>query len=138
MLPLMQVLGGWTLIAILCASMSTGTGAILATSTVMSHNIWRKVPGRFGSTDENLLRIVRFAAVPMTIIACVVAALAYNPGGLAWKNWQTLASSLGQVVPGTASGQRTRVLGQLWQLRRDWAVTGLQLAVQGYRLTSAA
>eukprot|EP00775_Hariotina_reticulata_P010197 gene10197-10358_t len=77
-----RVLGGWTMIAILCASMSTGTGAILATSTVMSHNIWRKVPGRFGSTDQNLLRIVRFAAVPMTAIACVVAALAYNPGYL--------------------------------------------------------
>jgi Na+/proline symporter len=38
-----QVLGGWTVLAILCASMSTATGAILATSTVMAHNIFRKV-----------------------------------------------------------------------------------------------
>jgi hypothetical protein len=30
-------------LAILCASMSTATGAILATSTVMAHNIFRKV-----------------------------------------------------------------------------------------------
>jgi Na+/proline symporter len=39
----MQILGGWTVLAILCASMSTATGAILATSTVMAHNIFRKV-----------------------------------------------------------------------------------------------
>ncbi|KAF8071320.1 cho-1 [Scenedesmus sp. PABB004] len=76
-----RILGGWTMVAILCASMSTGTGAILATSTVMTHNLWRKVP-RFGTTDETLLRIVRFAAVPMTAIACVVAAVTYNPGYL--------------------------------------------------------
>lgn len=38
-----QILGGWTVLAILCASMSTATGAILATSTVMAHNIFRKV-----------------------------------------------------------------------------------------------
>lgn len=39
----LQLLGGWTVLAILCASMSTATGAILATSTVMAHNIFRKV-----------------------------------------------------------------------------------------------
>jgi len=39
----LQLLGGWTVVAILCASMSTATGAILATSTVMAHNIFRKV-----------------------------------------------------------------------------------------------
>lgn len=37
-----QILGGWTVLAILCASMSTATGAILATSTVMAHNVFRK------------------------------------------------------------------------------------------------
>lgn len=43
LLLLSQILGGWTVLAILCASMSTATGAILATSTVMAHNIFRKV-----------------------------------------------------------------------------------------------
>lgn len=41
----LQVLGGWSVLAILCASMSTATGAILATSTVMAHNLFRKVRG---------------------------------------------------------------------------------------------
>uniref|UniRef100_A0A383W3V0 Uncharacterized protein n=2 Tax=Scenedesmaceae TaxID=3086 RepID=A0A383W3V0_TETOB len=76
-----RVLGGWSVLAILCASMSTATGAILATSTVMAHNIFRKVP-RIGATDANLLRVVRIFAIPMTGLACLVAALAYNPGYL--------------------------------------------------------
>ncbi|PNH00857.1 High-affinity choline transporter 1, partial [Tetrabaena socialis] len=37
-----KALGAWTLVAIVTASMSTADGAILATSTVMAHNIWRK------------------------------------------------------------------------------------------------
>jgi Na+/proline symporter len=39
-----KVLGAWVMIAIIAASMSTATGAILATSTVMANNIWRKLP----------------------------------------------------------------------------------------------
>jgi hypothetical protein len=42
------------MVAILCASMSTATGAILATSTVLAHNIWRKVP-KIGSSEKNML-----------------------------------------------------------------------------------
>ncbi|KAF6257333.1 Sodium:solute symporter family-domain-containing protein [Scenedesmus sp. NREL 46B-D3] len=76
-----RILGGWTVLAILCASMSTATGAILATSTVMAHNIFRKVP-KIGATDKNLLLIVRIFTVPMTALACMVAVLAYDPGYL--------------------------------------------------------
>lgn len=40
-----RALGAWTMVAIVTASMSTADGAILATSTVMAHNLWRKVGG---------------------------------------------------------------------------------------------
>ncbi|KAI8470481.1 MAG: Sodium:solute symporter family-domain-containing protein [Monoraphidium minutum] len=76
-----RVLGGWTIIAVMSASMSTADGAILATSTVMANNLLRKVP-RFGASDKNLLMVVRLTIVPMATLACVVAASAYNPGYL--------------------------------------------------------
>jgi Na+/proline symporter len=37
---------------------------------------------RIGATDKNLLLVVRIFAIPMTGLACLVAALAYNPGYL--------------------------------------------------------
>lgn len=70
------VLGAWFLIAIVAASMSTADGAILALSTVISHNLARKLP--FGISDDNLLLVSRFSAVPITIVAAIIAAL--NPG----------------------------------------------------------
>lgn len=41
----------------------------------------KQVP-RFGTTDKNLLLVARVFAIPMTGLACMVAALAYNPGYL--------------------------------------------------------
>lgn len=37
---------------------------------------------KIGATDANLLMVVRIFAIPMTGLACLVAALAYNPGYL--------------------------------------------------------
>ncbi|KAG2486309.1 hypothetical protein HYH03_015013 [Edaphochlamys debaryana] len=74
-------LGGWVLVAIVTASMSTADGAILATSTVMAHNIWRKVP-RIGTNEGNLLWVARIFHVPMTLAACAIAAWSYNPAYL--------------------------------------------------------
>jgi hypothetical protein len=37
---------------------------------------------KIGATDKNLLLVVRIFAIPMTGLACMVAALAYNPGYL--------------------------------------------------------
>lgn len=76
-----RFLGGWVMVAIMAASMSTATGAILATSTVMAHNVWRKIP-KVGTSDNNLLLVARLFVVPMTVVACVVASVAYNPGYL--------------------------------------------------------
>lgn len=73
-------LGAWCLIGIVAASMSTCDGAILAMGTVFSHNIVRNL-GSFLPcfsdklvTTENLLTLARFASVPLTAIAAVVAA----------------------------------------------------------------
>ena len=44
--PMNAFIGGWVLLAIVAASMSTGDGAILAMSTVWSHNLCRKLPVR--------------------------------------------------------------------------------------------
>ncbi|CAN0248888.1 unnamed protein product, partial [Hapterophycus canaliculatus] len=74
-------LGCWVLIGICAASMSTSDGAILAISTVLSHNIARKaIPGGGRFSDETLLKFVRFSIVPVTLIACIVASLYNEPG----------------------------------------------------------
>ncbi|KAG2422590.1 hypothetical protein HXX76_015918 [Chlamydomonas incerta] len=76
-----RAIGAWAMIAMVAASVSTADGAILATSTVMAHNIWRKVP-RIGATDRNLLWVARIVILPMTLLACTVAWFAYRPGAL--------------------------------------------------------
>ena len=45
--PMNAFIGGWVLVSIVAASMSTGDGAILAMSTVFSHNLLRKLPVPF-------------------------------------------------------------------------------------------
>jgi Na+/proline symporter len=68
-------LGGWCLIGIVAASMSTCDGAILAIATVSSHNLWRKVK----DDPSKLLTVTRIATVPTTIIAALIAAF-YQSG----------------------------------------------------------
>ncbi|CAM9703548.1 unnamed protein product [Ascophyllum nodosum] len=76
-------LGCWVLIGIVAASMSTSDGAILAISTVLSHNIARKAfPGGSAFSDQTLLFVVRVAVVPVTMVACIVASLYNNTGYL--------------------------------------------------------
>jgi Na+/proline symporter len=72
-------LGGWCLIGIVAASMSTCDGAILAMGTVFSHNIVRNlnyfVPSMRDNiiTKQNLLMLARCASVPLTAIATLIA-----------------------------------------------------------------
>jgi hypothetical protein len=48
---------------------------------------------KWGTTENNLLWVARIFHVPMTLMACLVAAWAYNPAYLlvvafgAWKRW---------------------------------------------------
>mmetsp|Transcript_4087 Transcript_4087/g.5876 ORF Transcript_4087/g.5876 Transcript_4087/m.5876 type:complete len:737 (+) Transcript_4087:428-2638(+) len=77
-------LGGWCLIGIVAASMSTSDGAILAMGTVFTHNIIRNVDAYFSCcfnmggkkliTNDNLLNIARLVSIPVTAIAATVAA----------------------------------------------------------------
>jgi Na+/proline symporter len=71
-------LGAWCLVGIVAASMSTCDGAILAMGTVFSHNIIRNMPSFFPCfskivTNDNLLFFARFASIPLTLIATLVA-----------------------------------------------------------------
>lgn len=73
-----KALGGWCLIAIVAASMSTCDGAILALGTVFSHNIVRNVPKLFNTskewiTEKNLLIMARLATIPFAFTAMTIA-----------------------------------------------------------------
>ena len=62
--PISGFIGGWILVAIVAASMSTGDGAILAMGTVWSHNILRKFKSLLpeGSEDAKLLKLARISS----------------------------------------------------------------------------
>ena len=78
-------LGGWTLIGIVAASMSTADGAVLAMGTVFAHNIMRQFDTVFPSivTPDNLLMITRLATVPLSLSSALIAAYyqSDNPAG---------------------------------------------------------
>jgi len=68
-------LGGWCLIGIIAASMSTADGAILAMGTVMSHNVIRQFDDCFPAlvTPDNLLRMARLTTIPFTLASTLIA-----------------------------------------------------------------
>ena len=70
------LLGGWCLVGIMAATMSTADGAILALGTVMSNNLLRQLDPWFPRlvTPENLLLMARVSTLPLTIAATVIAA----------------------------------------------------------------
>lgn len=72
--------GGWMLVAIVAASMSTSSGAILAMATVASHNILRKVPSA-KITENNLVLFARISGIPFTLAACCISAFAVQSTG---------------------------------------------------------
>ena len=63
-------LGGWGLLGIVAASMSTSDGAILALGTVFSHNLMRHVAP---FSEEKLLTLARISTVPFALIAMLIA-----------------------------------------------------------------
>ncbi len=58
--PMNPFIGGWVLLSIVAASMSTGDGAILAMGTVFSHNLVRKLKW---VKDSNLLFVTRLSTI---------------------------------------------------------------------------
>jgi len=79
--PMNPFIGGWILVAIVAASMSTGDGAILAMSTVFSHNILRKLPVPFFQEDKNLLLMARVGTMIWAPIAALIASLNVGTSG---------------------------------------------------------
>jgi hypothetical protein len=69
-------LGGWCLIGIMAATMSTSDGAILALGTVVSNNFLRHLDPWFPKlvTPNNLLLMARVSTLPMTFIATFIVA----------------------------------------------------------------
>jgi len=71
-----EFLGGWCLIGIIAASMSTADGAILAMGTVFSHNVVRQFDKWYPwlVTPDNLLLAARVTTIPFTLISSFIAA----------------------------------------------------------------
>jgi Na+/proline symporter len=78
-----QYLGGWCLIGIVSASMSTADGAILAMATVFSHNLLRQFDSWYPGlvTADNLLMITRIATLPLSLSSVLIAAYYKSAGG---------------------------------------------------------
>ena len=79
--PMSPFIGGWVLIAIVAASMSTGDGAILAMSTVFSHNLLAKLPIEYLRSKKNLLTVTRLTTVLWAAAAGGVASGAPDVSG---------------------------------------------------------
>lgn len=79
-----KVVGGWCLIGLIAATMSTSDGAILALGTVFSHNILRQFGRLFGRplSDGHLLLLARLSTLPYAVISAVVAAYAPSTANL--------------------------------------------------------
>jgi Na+/proline symporter len=73
-------LGGWCLVGIIAASMSTADGAILAMGTVMSHNVIRQFDAWVPSlaAPENLLKMARITTIPFTVTSACIASFYHS------------------------------------------------------------
>lgn len=69
-------IGGWCLIGIVAATMSTADGAILALGTVMANNVFRQIDSIFPHfiDGSNLVLCARLSTVPLTLGATAIAA----------------------------------------------------------------
>jgi uncharacterized sodium:solute symporter family permease YidK len=70
-----DILGGWVLIGIVGAGVTTSNGALLAAGSVLSHNIFRQVNHLVPKSinDRNLISICRLATLPCVIVAASIA-----------------------------------------------------------------
>lgn len=91
------VLGGWCLVGIIAASMSTADGAILAMGTVMSHNVARQFDIWYPSliTSENLLNMARFTTIPFTLCSAFIASYSGETGYLLIVAFDVVLATVG-------------------------------------------
>eukprot|EP00746_Dinoflagellata_sp_MGD_P134621 gnl/MRDRNA2_/MRDRNA2_68479_c0_seq1.p1 gnl/MRDRNA2_/MRDRNA2_68479_c0~~gnl/MRDRNA2_/MRDRNA2_68479_c0_seq1.p1 ORF type:complete len:868 (-),score=136.05 gnl/MRDRNA2_/MRDRNA2_68479_c0_seq1:480-3083(-) len=71
--PINGFMGGWIIMGIVAASMSTADGSIIAMGTVFSHNMLRKFGGSF-SEEKNLLNMARASTLLWSIVSALIAA----------------------------------------------------------------
>ena len=75
--PMPPFMGGWMILVILAASMSSGDGCILACATIFSHNVLEK----FGVTRKGLLKATRWSTVLWTIVSAGISSAAPDATG---------------------------------------------------------
>mmetsp|Transcript_71807 Transcript_71807/g.131466 ORF Transcript_71807/g.131466 Transcript_71807/m.131466 type:complete len:897 (-) Transcript_71807:51-2741(-) len=78
--PMNGFIGAWVILGIVAASMSTADGAIVAMGTVFSHNLLRKLGGKF-TDNKNLLNITRLSTLLWAIVAAIIASTKPNQTG---------------------------------------------------------
>mmetsp|Transcript_7377 Transcript_7377/g.13099 ORF Transcript_7377/g.13099 Transcript_7377/m.13099 type:complete len:904 (-) Transcript_7377:200-2911(-) len=78
--PINGFIGGWMLLGIVAASMSTADGAIVAMGTVFAHNFLRKFGGWF-EEEKNLLNMSRLSTLMWAAISASVAVTRPNETG---------------------------------------------------------
>jgi len=71
-------IGGWCLVGVISASMSTADGAILAMGTVFANNIMRNIAW---VSDKNLLNASRASTLPFAVISGLIATFNANKTG---------------------------------------------------------
>jgi hypothetical protein len=78
-----DVLGGWCLVGIVSASLSTADGAVLAMGTVSTHNMLRHLEPWFPKlvTNKNLLTTTRLMTIPLTVGAALIAQISGGKTG---------------------------------------------------------
>ena len=94
-------IGGWCLMGIVAASLSTASGAILAMGTVFSHNIVRQMDYKWPDliTDDNLLTMARVMTIPFAIASACLAAFYRETGYLLIVSFDiTLATIVAPLV----------------------------------------
>jgi Na+/proline symporter len=95
------IIGGWCLVGIIAASLSTASGAILAMGTVFSHNIVRQLDSKWPNlvTAENLLVMARVMTIPFAVASACLAAFYRETGYLLIVSFDiTLASIVAPLV----------------------------------------
>ena len=77
-------IGGWCLLGIVAASLSTASGAVLAMGTVFSHNIVRQLDAKWPDlvTTDTLLFMARLMTLPFALISACLAAYYRETGYL--------------------------------------------------------
>ena len=94
-------IGGWCLVGIVAASLSTASGAILAMGTVFSHNIVRQLSYKWPHlvTADNLLVMARVMTIPFAMTSACLAAFYRETGYLLIVSFDiTLATIVAPLV----------------------------------------